>query len=137
MIQLPFVIAKSPTLNIRGLIADRKILKDSIIEKCPLILLPVSEDKYIESTLLKKYYFEWNKKYSAIALGYISLINHSYRPNAYFYYDYKNIRLVLKALRDINKGEEILTNYNQDPTDKSPVDDTHLDYNEDIKTNIA
>ena len=56
----------------------------------------------------------------ALALGYGSLYNHSYRPNAR-YDDVGQRTKLFTALRAIEPGEEITINYNGDPEDGSPV----------------
>ena len=54
------------------------------------------------------------------SLGYGSLYNHSYRPNAR-YDDEEGRIMVFTALRDIGRGEEITVNYNGEPGDETPV----------------
>ena len=56
----------------------------------------------------------------AVALGYGSLYNHSYTPNAH-YVDVDQCRKRFVALRDIEAGEEITINYNAVPDDRSDV----------------
>ena len=56
----------------------------------------------------------------ALALGYGSLYNHSYQPNAR-YDDESGQTKVFTAIRDIEAGEEITVNYNGEPEDESPV----------------
>ena len=56
----------------------------------------------------------------AVALGYGSLYNHSYQPNAR-YDDVGRLTKVFSALRDIEPGEEITVNYNGKPGDRGPV----------------
>lgn len=56
----------------------------------------------------------------AIALGYGSLYNHSYDPNS-FYSMENDDWMIIWALRNIKKNEEITFNYNGDPTCKEPV----------------
>jgi SET domain-containing protein len=67
------------------------------------------------------YVFIWGKKTVAIALGYGSLYNHSYSPNAR-YYDGPGRTKVFMALRTIRAGEEILVNYNGDPKSREKVE---------------
>jgi SET domain-containing protein len=56
----------------------------------------------------------------AVALGYGSLYNHSYQPNAR-YDDESGQTKVFRAIRDIAPGEEIVVNYNGEPGDETPV----------------
>lgn len=55
------------------------------------------------------YVFGWGEDSTALALGYGSLYNHSYRPNAETLETADE--LVITALRDIQPGEEIFINY--------------------------
>lgn len=131
----PFVVGISPTLNIRGLIACEDIKKGVIVESCPLIFVNAKdEEALLEKTIMGKYYYEWTKKHHAIVLGYGSLLNHSYEPNLKYFFYYKQERLVYKAIRDIQAGEELTINYNWDPDNKDPVDPEHVDFNENLAT---
>ena len=57
----------------------------------------------------------------ALALGYGSLYNHSYQPNAR-YDDQPAGAMTFTALRDIRAGEEITINYNNlGPSAAHPV----------------
>lgn len=104
-------IGISPKLKIRGILASENISIGEVIERCPLILVNVKEEEYLEKTKLREYYFLYNNKYHCIVLGYGSLYNHSFTPNAKIYRDYKNKLLVFKAIKNIKKGEEITYKY--------------------------
>jgi len=118
---LPYSIGISPTLHIRGMIASRDIRAKEVIEACPVVLLPISELSHINNTELQNYYFDWDKKHIAITLGYGSIINHSFKPNAAYRWDYTHHRIVYFALQSIASGEEIFINYNGDPMDTTPL----------------
>jgi SET domain-containing protein len=118
---LPYDIGISPTLHIRGMIASRLIRRGEVIEACPVVLLPISELPHIHKTELQNYYYDWNKQNISLALGYGSLINHSYTPNTNYRWDYQHHRLIFFAIKDIPAGEEVLTNYNGDPDDSAPL----------------
>lgn len=105
-----------------GVFAEEEIKKRELIEKAPLLLMSMKEFEYIKKTKLYYYFFEYTNKHFAIALGYGSLYNHSYSPNARYYYNYSK-ELEIYAIDDIKKGEEIVFNYNWDPNDKTPLDD--------------
>ncbi len=55
------------------------------------------------------YVFTWGDGCTALALGYGSLYNHSFAPNATTLEN--SDELVITALRDIAVGEEIFINY--------------------------
>ena len=69
---------------------------------------------------LNKYFYIWNRNAVAVSLGYGSLYNHSYRPNAR-YVDLAGRTKLFTAIRDIAAGEEITVNYNGEPEDETPV----------------
>ena len=107
----------------RGVFSNEPIPKDTIIEFCPVIILPSIEKKYIDHTKLYDYYFLWGNDQDdmAIALGYGSLYNHSYKPNAYYETYFEEKIIVIKSLRHIDAHEEICISYNQDPDDQRQV----------------
>src|SRR4051794_25229675 len=105
----------------RGVFARRVIKKGEEIERVPVLVMPVKEvQNGLDWTTLGTYCFLWEKGKVAVALGYGSLYNHSYRPNAR-YDDLGRQTKVFSALRDIGAGEEITVNYNGDPADRSSV----------------
>ncbi len=106
-----------------GVFANRNFKKSETLEVAPLILVPIKEFELIKKTKLYYYYFEYSNSHFAIALGYGSLYNHSYTPNARYLYDYKNKKLIYKAIKNIRKNEEININYNYYPNDKTPLED--------------
>ena len=104
----------------RGVFARRLIHKGELIEKVPMLVLSVDEyHDGIGKTSLANYCFAWGQGTVALALGYGSLYNHSYTPNAD--YEHGDKVLVYRALCDIEAGEEITVNYNGRPSDRSPV----------------
>lgn len=128
--ELSFHVGLSPTLHIRGIIADKNIGQDEIIERCPVILIPVrTEEQFLEKTVLWKYYFEWNADNHCLLLGYGSLINHSYTPNARYTHDFRNKVMVFRAIKPIRSGEEITVNYNYFPDSQNPLEEHLLDFN--------
>jgi len=110
----------------RGVLAGKKYKRGEIIEQAPVIVIPGNELQHIKDTVLNDYYFIWGQdkdklKTGAIALGYASLYNHSYSPNATFNKKHKDLVIEFKALQDIGEGEEITINYNGDPEDDTPL----------------
>ena len=102
----------------RGVFARRLIRKGEVIERVPMLVLPIEESR--GGSVLSGYCFAWRKGTVALALGYGSLYNHSYRPNAR-YDDLAPQTKVFTALRDIEPGEEITVNYNAEPDDATAV----------------
>ncbi|MDD5417616.1 MAG: SET domain-containing protein [Candidatus Nanoarchaeia archaeon] len=109
---------KESKLHGRGIFATQDINEDEIIEDCPLIICNTADEEHFDKTALKDYYFDWEEgKTIAIALGYGSLYNHSYNPNAKFSENSQNTLIIL-AIKPIKKGEEITVNYNGHNSDE-------------------
>ena len=94
----------------RGVFARRAIRKGEVFETCPVLVLPAEEVEDF-STGFGPYVFEWGEGKLALALGFGSLYNHSYRPNAR-YLDVGPRTKAFEAIREIAAGEEITVNYN-------------------------
>lgn len=107
----------------RGVFARKDFAAGDVIEECPVIVLTEAEDKDVQKTILGRYVYEWEEKTSAVVLGYGSIFNHSYSPNAQYTRNFKKNLLVYTAIKDIPAGTEIVVNYNGDPHDKAAVDD--------------
>ncbi|MBV9123137.1 MAG: SET domain-containing protein-lysine N-methyltransferase [Planctomycetes bacterium] len=104
----------------RGVFARAPIAAGTVIEKVPVLLLPREEIRGgARLSSLARFCFVRNRSTVALALGYGSLYNHSYTPNAQ--YEEEPGAMVFRALRPIEPGEEITINYNGDPDDPSPV----------------
>jgi SET domain-containing protein len=102
----------------RGVIARKPIPKGTVFETVPVLLVKWDT---ISSSALADYAFAWEGDTAAIALGYGSLYNHSFKPNAR-YDDIGKTTKSYTALRDIKEGEEITINYNGEPHIKKKVD---------------
>jgi SET domain-containing protein len=103
----------------RGVFARRPIEAGEVIETCPVLVLPAGAVEDVPAGI-GGYVFEWGRGQLALALGYGSLYNHSYRPNA-CYVDLAGRTKEFTAIRDIAAGEEITVNYNGEPGDETPV----------------
>jgi SET domain-containing protein len=107
----------------RGVYATRRIRKGEIFERAPVIVIPKRQWRFAVKTIIDDYAFDWGptNDEAAVVLGYGSLYNHSHTPNAKFVYDLRGKTYNFVALRDIQAGEEICTNYNGDPDDHTPL----------------
>ena len=115
------IISQKSTVHWLGVFAQSEIKQWETIEICPIILLNQEDTETIDQTHLYNYYFSWEYQWSALALGYGSLYNHSYSPNARYQKDFANQTIHFLAIQDINRGEEITVNYNGDPLDQEKV----------------
>ena len=104
----------------RGVFAGERITKGTQIEQCPVIALgnPRARAR-LRKTELVNYYFLWGDERLRVALclGWGSIYNHSFAPNAYYEKHMEENRMDFYALRDIEPGEEITVNYNGAPND--------------------
>ncbi|MEH1942320.1 MAG: SET domain-containing protein [Nostoc sp.] len=115
------LIVGNTNLKGRGVFAQKRFLKGEIVEKVPVVVIPAEQVEFLDKTILGNYYYDWEDKAAAIALGLSSLINHSYHPNTYYVKKFADRELDLIAYRDIEPGEEITANYNGSPNDQSPI----------------
>ena len=93
------------------------IPKGTVFETVPML---VCKQKDILDSTLMNYVYAWGADTVGVALGYGSMYNHSYKPNAR-YFDLPLQRKEFVALRDIQPGEEVTINYNGEPKDKKAV----------------
>lgn len=115
--QSSYVVVKTTKKKGRGVFAKRLIPEGTEFEHVPLIVVTWEQ---IQDSELADYVYAWDGGKTVIALGYGSLYNHSYKPNAR-YEDLSTRAKAYIALRDIQPGEEILINYNADPNDGADV----------------
>ena len=117
-------IAKSKIRNAgRGVYAGRDIKKGEIIEKCPVIEVPKHDVSNLRESILVTYFFYFgkNKDRLVVALGFGSIYNHAYEPNARYELGRTEKTLDFIALKNIKKDDEITVNYNPNPKNKSPL----------------
>ena len=110
-------------LHGRGVFAAAPIAEGQIIEICPVLVFSQAELPHIRQTMLDDYYFDWgdNGAYYAVCLGYGSLYNHEYEPNAEYGMDFAAQTIDFYAVRDIQPGEEITVNYNGEAGNRDKV----------------
>lgn len=96
----------------RGVIATGAIADGELLEVAPVIPLKPG-DQPAKGTILYDYPFLWDDPpyVEAIALGVVSMINHSGEPNAWFEVDIPNKLVRVHAIRAIAAGEEVTFDY--------------------------
>ena len=106
-----------------GVFAAEPIGAGGVIEICPVLLFPREQLAHVRQTILDDYYFDWgdDSAWYAFALGFGSLYNHSFTPNADYGMDFENKTIDIYAIEDIAPGAEIFINYNGSPEDQSKV----------------
>lgn len=112
----------------RGVFALVDMLPNRIIETAPCIVMPPNEifpkgftKRTTQGKTLSWYVFGAPEGMLAVALGYASLYNHSFEPNAQYDFLEDDI-ITITAIKPIKAGEEIFINYNGDPEDKRSVE---------------
>lgn len=108
---LPHLYVHNTDLKGRGVFTAIAIPAGSLMEICPLILIPKSQMLLLDQTELYNYYFIWDQDTLAIALGYGSIYNHSDKPNARVIYDFDTQEIQIESLLDIPPGAEITIHY--------------------------
>lgn len=112
----------SPEIG-RGVFALKDFKEGEIVEKCPVINITPKERKACEKTILNFYIYPWRSTRSGcVVLGYGSIYNHSFDPNADWKQNFKEGVMTYRAIKPIKKGQEILINYNGEPDDTQPID---------------
>ncbi len=113
MIQ-PFLYIGSSKDKGRGVFTDKKIGANWIVEISPVIVMSGVEQELLDQTLLHDYIFVWGerKDQCCLALGYVSIYNHSFQSNCEYFMDYDAETILIKTMREIEAGEELTLNYN-------------------------
>jgi SET domain-containing protein len=115
----PLDVPRDPALRVvlvpgkdRAVVAVEPIRHGQLLEVAPVILLRPQGGPPETSTLLD-YPFAWDEPpfTEAMALGIVSLVNHSTQPNARIACDYANRAMRLIAITDIGAGEEVTLDY--------------------------
>jgi len=106
-----------------GVYALKNFKKGEVIENAPILTFNSKGRKILEKTILSHYVYPWRStRAAALVLGYGSIYNHSFSPNADWKQNFKTNVMVYRAIKDIKKGEEILINYNGEPDDMTEID---------------
>lgn len=115
-------IAPSPERG-RGVFTTADIETGTIVEISPVLVLDPEERAKVEQTLLFDYIFEWGDdlKSACVALGYLSVYNHSYTANCIYEMDFEHELMQIRTVKPIKAGEELFINYNADPDDTKPI----------------
>ncbi|MES2005255.1 MAG: SET domain-containing protein [Bacteroidota bacterium] len=120
---LPIVTIAPSQHRGRGVFATENIPAGTMIEISPVLVLSAAERTEVEKTLLYDYIFEWGEDNTqcCVALGYVSMYNHSYKANCDYQMDFEEERISITTVRDIEAGEELFINYNAEPESENLV----------------
>ncbi len=107
----------------RGVFVSAPVAGNTVVEISPVLVMGPEDRQKLEQTLLFDYIFEWgdDNKGACVALGYLSMYNHSYNANCIYEMDFETETMRITTIRDIKKGEELFVNYNAEPDDEKPI----------------
>ena len=107
----------------RAVFTNEALEAGTLLETAPVIVMTGEERKLIDQTRLHDYIFVWGdaNDQCAMALGWISMYNHSYSSNAEYYMDFETEQMFVKTVRPIAEGEEVTINYNGTWNDETKV----------------
>ena len=100
----------------RGVFTTERLNAGIVVEDSPVIVMTNKDRELLDKTLLHDYIFEWGEKKESccMALGYISIYNHSDDSNCEYFMDFENETIQIKASKIISAGEELTINYHGD-----------------------
>lgn len=99
----------------RGLFANRVINQGELIGIAPFFEIPIAEEKILKDLTIGNYYFVTLEEPYRImlVLGAESLINHSYKSNIRYRFDFDKQMAYFYAQKNISLGEELRIDYSQ------------------------
>ncbi|MEI8186323.1 MAG: SET domain-containing protein-lysine N-methyltransferase [Chlorobiaceae bacterium] len=97
----------------RGAFATENIKDGAVIERCPALEVT---DRDIGGELVNYVFYGNNETARLVVMGYGMLFNHSSTPNVAYYREDSALgpELVLYAIGNISKGDELFYNYGDD-----------------------
>lgn len=106
-----------------GVFTQEFIGKDTVIEIAPVIVMSAEDRVWIDKTRLHDYIFVWGEQgdQCAMALGYVPMYNHASPSNCEYEMEWDQALIRVRAVRDIEKGEELFINYQGDWDSREPV----------------
>jgi SET domain-containing protein len=106
----------------RGIVALEDIEPGRLVERSPVLIIPPEQRAIVDPTIIFTYVFMWEHHTveedlykhtgrAAIALGYTSLLSHSFTPNCIFVRHIDELYIDVFAKRRIARGEELTIDY--------------------------
>jgi len=99
----------------RGVFTQETIRAGRLVHSADLIMIPASEAKLIEKTILDRYVYDAGRGQLCLALGLGSLFNHSTSPNLKAELDFKNKLIRFYAIELIPAKTQLLIDYGYQP----------------------
>ena len=103
--------------------AGCRIARGQIVDVAPVLVIPARSAPVVQETVVGRFTFGWDERTGrvALALGRVSLLNHSYDPTLAAETRPSARTITFVAIRDVERGEELTLNYNGDATSRDPV----------------
>ena len=103
--------------------AGSSITCGQVVDVAPVVVIPARATQAVQETVLGQFVFGWDERTgsTALALGRVSLLNHSYEPNVAAEKRRASRTIAFVALRDVARGEELTLNYHGDAACRDPV----------------
>lgn len=122
MLHIPSLYIMESEGRGRGVFTSEAIEKDSVIELCPLVIIPKNEVTLIHKTVLHDYYFlvPDDSGNACFPLGYGLLYNHSKTPNAETFINLETNYLEVHSTQKIEAGAEIFIDYQDSNEGEKP-----------------
>lgn len=105
----------------RGVFTADLLPKGTIVEIAPVVVMKAKDRSLLDQTLLHDYIFEWRHDECCMALGYVSIYNHSYASNCEYEMDFEHQIIRIKTVSDIKAGYELTINYNGEWNNPKPL----------------
>ncbi len=107
----------------RGVFTSEPVQAGMLLEVAPVVVMTAGERKLLDQTRLHDYIFEWGeeKDRCCMALGYVPVYNHTFHSNCEYEMDYAQEQIRIRAVRDIEAGEQLFINYNGDWDNTTPL----------------
>ncbi len=119
----PYLFIDNSENKGKGVFTNKKIMPETVIEISPVIVMEGEDRIHLDKTLMHDYIFEWgeNNEKCCVALGYLSIYNHSYKSNCEYFMDFNAQTMMIKTVKLILEGEELTLNYNGDWNDPKEI----------------
>ena len=120
---LPILYIAQSLAKGRGVFTSEDIPINTTIEIAPVLVLSSEDRILVEQTMLYNYIFEWGDDASqaVVALGYISIYNHSIDFNCTYEMDFDTLTITVITCKAIKAGCELFINYNPIGKEDQPV----------------
>lgn len=108
----------------RGVYTYCDIPAGTVVEVAPVIVLTKQDRQLLHQTELRNYYFCWpenNGSQCCIALGYVSLYNHSHEANCLHTKQQECRTMTITTRTFLHAGDELTINYNGAWDDQAPL----------------